>query len=432
MSVWPGPNAAIGESTRALLDRIAALSAISDETAALTRLFLSPSHRRAADLVREWMSEAGMAAEIDDAGTVSGRYEGSEPGLPALLLGSHIDTVRNAGRFDGTLGVLVAIAAVGLLFRQGRRLPFAIEVLAFGDEEGVRFPTTFAGSRAVSGGFDAASLAGCDAEGITLRQALTDFGCDPLKIPDIARRPDDVLGYIEVHIEQGTVLQDAGQALGLVSGISGAMRVLIHLEGESGHAGTLPMKGRRDALCGAAEMILAIETIATQSAVFATVGTVSASPGAVNVVPGASSFSLDIRAQDDDLRRAVLADILRKCAAITERRGLTLRTEVLYDEQTTFCDRGLLAQLRDAMVRQHIPPIEIASGAGHDGLAVAELCPIAMLFVRCKDGISHRPEEYVSPEDIETATSVLFDTLIDFRPIASGAGLSVDDGPLGA
>jgi allantoate deiminase len=378
------------------------------------------------------MVEASMAAGIDDAGTVSGRYEGNAPGLPALLLGSHIDTVRNAGRFDGTLGVLVAIAVVGMLAEKSRRLPFAIEVLAFGDEEGVRFPTTLAGSRAVSGKFDETSLEECDADGVTLRQALTNFGCEPLKIRDIVRRPADVLGYIEVHIEQGTVLEEAGQAVALVSGISGAMRLSLHVEGESGHAGTLPMKQRRDALCGAAEMVLAIELMATRSNIVATVGRLSASPGAVNVVAGAANFTLDIRAQDDDVRRAVLADILGQCAVIAKRRGLTLRDEVFYDMQTTFCDPGLMARLGEAMARQDIPPIEIASGAGHDGLAIVNLCPIAMLFVRCKDGISHRPEEYVSPEDIETATAVLFDTLIGFTPCDSGIDLSALDGTSGA
>jgi allantoate deiminase len=275
-------------------------------------------------------------------------------------------------------------------------------------------------------------LEGCDADGVTLRQALTGFGCDPLKIRDIARRPVDVLGYIEVHIEQGTVLEEVGQAVALVSGISGAMRLSLQVEGESGHAGTLPMKQRRDALCGAAEMVLAIEAMATRSNIVATVGMLLASPGAVNVVAGAASFTLDIRAQDDDVRRAVLADILDQCAVIAERRGLTLRDEVFYDVQTTFCERSLKARLGEAMARQDIPPIEIASGAGHDGLAIVNLCPIAMLFVRCKDGISHRPEEYVSPEDIETATAVLFDTLIGFSPSASGVDLPASDGTSGA
>lgn len=357
-----------------------------------------------------------MAAHIDDAGTVVGRYEGSAPGLPALLLGSHIDTVRNAGRFDGTLGVLVAIEAVARLSRQGRRLPFAIEVLAFGDEEGVRFPATLSGSRAVAGIFAEETLEGRDADGVTLRDALTAFGCDPRQIPAIARKKADVLGYLELHIEQGTVLQEAGQPLGIVSGISGAMRLSFQVIGESGHAGTLAMHRRRDAMTGAAEMILAVEKIAAgRSNVVATVGNLSAAPGAVNVVAGAVDFTLDLRTQDDLVRSEVLADIRGRCHAIALRRGLRLRDEIFYDQQTTYCDDSLKSSIGEALERHGFPWIETASGAGHDGLAIAALCPMAMLFIRCKDGISHHPDEHVDAGDIEMSVMVLVDILTTYR-----------------
>ncbi|MBB4002035.1 MAG: allantoate amidohydrolase [Aurantimonas endophytica] len=396
---------------------VADLATITDESGRLTRLYLSPAHRRAADLVRERMEEAGLAASIDAAGTVIGRYEGRRPGMPALLLGSHIDTVRDAGRFDGTLGVAVALAVVAELARQERRLPFAIEVLAFGDEEGVRFPSTLAGSRAVAGSFATSTLAERDAEGITLGEALRSFGCNPAAIPAAGRRPEDVLGYVEIHIEQGRVLEQADQAVGLVSGISGALRLGLKVAGVSGHAGTLMMPERRDALCGAAEMVLAIEEIArSRTNVVATVGRLAAEPGAVNVVPGTAEFTLDLRTLDDAARQRVLNEMLRRCAAIAGRRGLELDHETFYDQPTTFCDAALKAGLANALAGIGLEPIEMQSGAGHDGLALAALCPMAMLFVRCTDGVSHHPDEDVSEDDIQMACAVLAEFLRAFEP----------------
>ena len=396
---------------------IAALAAISDEPGRLTRLYLSPAHRRAVDLVRERMEAAGLATAIDAVGTVIGRYEGSRTGLPALLLGSHIDTVPDAGRFDGTLGVAVALAVVADLARRNRRLPFAIEVMAFGDEEGVRFPSTLAGSRAIAGNFAFPSLAERDAEGITLGEALVGFGGDPSTIAAAARRPQDVLGYVELHIEQGRVLEQAGQAVGLVSGISGAVRLGLTVTGDGGHAGTLTMPERRDALCGAAEMVLAIEKCArSRPDVVATVGRLVVEPGAVNVVPASVAFTLDLRTLDDTLRDRTLGEILRACKAIARGRGLGFEHETVYDQPTTHCDAGLRAGLADTLAGFGIDPIEMPSGAGHDGLAIASLCPVAMLFVRCKDGVSHHPDEDVSGEDIGTACAVLANLLETLQP----------------
>ncbi|BDA85744.1 Zn-dependent hydrolase [Aureimonas sp. SA4125] len=400
-----GDAAAMAAEAMALIEDLAA---ISDEPGRLTRLYLSASHRRAADHVRAQMIEMGLATSIDAAGTVVGRYEGSRPGMPALLLGSHIDTVRDAGRFDGALGVAVALAVVANLARRNRRLPFAIEILAFGDEEGIRFPSTLAGSRAIAGSFDLSTLADRDADGISLADALRAFGSDPAAIAAAARRPQDVLGYIEVHIEQGRVLEHANQAVGLVSGISGATRLGVTVEGVSGHAGTLTMPDRRDALCGAAEMVLAIEDVARGcEQVVATVGRLVAEPGAVNVVPGKVAFTLDLRTFRDAERRRVLGEILERCDAIAGRRGLELHHEVFYDQPTTVCDRALKAGLAATLSRLGLDPIEIQSSAGHDGLALAALFPMAMLFVRCKDGVSHHPDESVSPADIGTAGVVL-------------------------
>lgn len=394
------------------------LAALTDEPGRITRLYLSPAHGRAVDLVRARMAEAGLAVSVDAAGTVCGRWEGERPGLPALLLGSHLDSVRDAGRFDGPLGVAVALAVVGRLARSRRQLPFAIEVLAFGDEEGVRFPSTLAGSRALAGIFDESTLRQRDANGITLAEALVAFGCDPAAIPGVARRRGDALGYVEVHIEPGRVLERAGQSLGLVSGISSAARLRFTVEGVSGHAGTQEMSERRDALCGAAEMILAIERIAAGCpGVLATVGDLAASPGAVNVIPGRVGFPLDIRSETASRRDGALAAIHAECRAIAARRGLRVTSETVHDEPATLCDPTLKGRLAEALVRAGLEPIEIASGAGHDGLAIAHLCPMAMLFVRSEGGLIHHPGEQVRGSDIRAACAVLDDFVTYFKAV---------------
>lgn len=354
-----------------------------------------------------------MTSFIDGTGTVVGRYDGEAPDSLTLLLGSHIDTVRDAGCFDGTLGVAVAIAVVSHFARAGRRLPFALEVLAFGDEEGIRFPTTLAGSRALAGTLGAEALEARDADGITMREALTAFGCDPKDIPLAARDPRQVLGYLELHIEQGTRLEEADLPVGLVSGISGAMRLSIEVEGKAGHAGTLAMDSRSDALCGAAEMVLAIEARAQAlGGLLATVGCIQVRPGAVNVVPGAATFTLDVRAFDDELKRSTLTAMLAEAGDIALRRGLRLRHRIEYDQATTQCDASLLKHFSTEMERRRLQPIYLASGAGHDGLAVADLCPIAMLFVRCRNGISHHPAEEVENSDMETAALILLGAIL--------------------
>ena len=272
-----------------LMARLDELSAFTSEEGWLTRLYLTPAHKEAALRVMGWMEEAGMAARLDAVGNVVGHYEGSRPGLPALLLGSHIDTVRDAGKYDGSFGVVAAIAAVAELDRRGERLPFAIEVLAFGDEEGVRFPSTIAGSRAVAGRFDPATLDLTDADRVRLGAALAAFGGDPAGIPETARRPEQVVGYVELHIEQGPVLEAMSLPVGVVTAINGASRFRIEVTGTAGHAGTVPMRLRKDALAAAAEMILAVERRAagaTETGLVATVGRIEALPGAPNVIPG--------------------------------------------------------------------------------------------------------------------------------------------------
>jgi allantoate deiminase len=399
------------------IDRLDTLAGFTDEPGQLTRLYLSPAHKAAALQVLAWMREAGMKARIDAVGNVVGRYEGVEPGLPALLLGSHIDTVRNAGKYDGNLGVIAAISAVSALHRRFERLPFAIEVLAFGDEEGVRFPVTLNGSRAVAGTFAPAALEVRDADGITLDEALERFGCDPAGIADAARRSSDVLGYVEVHIEQGPVLEAEDLPVGIVTAINGASRFTIEVSGVAGHAGTVPMHLRQDALAAAAEMVLAVERIAQEtSGIVATVGKLEALPGAVNVIPSGAKLSLDLRSPSDALRSEAVARIKHQFHAIAERRGVSVQLTPCYDEPAATCAPELVDQMAASVERLSIRPLRLPSGAGHDGLAMIALCPIAMLFVRCKDGISHNPAESITAPDADTAIHVLEDFLRHLTP----------------
>ena len=412
-----------------VMARLGHLARFSSEPDALTRRYLTPEHRGAAELVAGWMREAGMTASIDAAATVVGRYEGCPEGhreghharqgagAPALLLGSHIDTVRDAGRYDGTLGVVTAIEAVARLHAAGERLPYAIEVLAFGDEEGSRFPVTLSGSRAVAGTFDMATLDAVDPDGVCLRDALVAFGCAPETIPLIARRSADVLAYCEVHIEQGPVLEAQGLPVGIVTAIAGGSRFKVAVEGVAGHAGTVPMRLRRDAVCAAAEMILAVETLAAGTeGLVATTGVIAADPGAVNVIASGAFFTLDIRSDDDTVRRDAIARLDDRFRDIARRRRVGVEIRRTYDQRATPCHPALMAQLEAAVARAGIAPLRLTSGAGHDGLAMRALCPIGMLFVRCRGGISHNPAESITAADAGVASAVLLDFLRRFDP----------------
>ena len=414
MATAPGDSPAPGSR---LMRRLDALCRFSADEGSLTRLYLTPEHRAAAEQVTAWMREAGMTVSLDAAATVIGRYEGQEPGLPALLLGSHIDTVRHAGRYDGMLGVLVAIEAVAALHAAGLRLPFAVEVLAFGDEEGVRFPVTLTGSRAVAGGFDPSALESRDAEGVSLREALHRFGVDPAAIPTLARRPDQVLAYLEVHIEQGPVLEAEGLPTGIVTAINGATRFVAEIGGTAGHAGTVPMHLRRDAVAAMAEMVLAVERLALEEPdLVATVGQVTASPGAVNVIAAGARFTIDIRSPRDALRHAACGRLRDELSTIAARRGVSLSLRPTYDEAAAPCDPALIEALEGASLRCGLRPFRLPSGAGHDGLAMARLCPIGMIFVRCEGGISHHPAEAITEADALAALRLLLETLQHLQP----------------
>lgn len=399
--------------------RIDELAAISESPDHLTRVFLSAEQRLASDLVLGWMRDAGMEAHIDAIGNVVGRYEGVRPGLPTLILGSHLDTVRDAGKYDGMLGVITAIACVAALNRSGRRLDFAVTVIGFSDEEGVRFGTTMLGSEAVAGTFDLNRLERVDGSGLTMAQALKAYGLDPERIGEAAMRREDVLAYLEFHIEQGPVLEGWGLPIGCVTSISGATRYEVTIGGEAGHAGTVPMMARRDALAAAAECILAVETrCAGEPGLVGTVGRIEAGPGAINVIPGNAVFTIDVRAPEDAQRLAAAEDVQRQLDAIAIRRGVTLTARKIYDMAATPCAPWLMTQIDAAISGEGITPFHLPSGAGHDGMAMIAIADIGMIFLRCAGGISHNPAEAITVEDAETGARVLLRFIEGFRASA--------------
>src|SRR5712671_6359101 len=398
--------------------RIDALGAISETPDHLTRIFLTPEHRAAADLLLSWMREAGMRAHLDAIGNVCGRYEGERPALPCLMLGSHYDTVRDAGKWDGPLGLITAISCVATLHKKGRRLPFAIEVTGFADEEGVRFASTLLGSRAVAGTFDESVLGVKDEAGVSMRDALTKFGLDPDHIGAAARARSELLAYVELHIEQGPVLEALRLPVGVVTAIAGATRLAASLTGMAGHAGTVPMLLRRDALAGAAECIVEIEEFCRtdQDGLVGTVGYIHALPGATNVIPGRVSFTIDIRSASDAHRKLAVADIVRRIENIAKRRKLVLQLDVTHENRTVPCAPWLKRQVSEAIAGEGYPVFELPSGAGHDGMAMIDIADVAMVFVRCRGGISHHPDEHVELADGDAGARVLLRLIENFRP----------------
>ncbi|MEA2915291.1 MAG: allantoate deiminase [Bradyrhizobium sp.] len=401
-----------------IVGRINRLAAISETPEHLARVFLTREHRAAADLILSWMVEAGMHAHLDAIGNVCGRYEGDRPGLPCLMLGSHYDTVRDAGKWDGPLGLITAISCVADLRKRGRRLPFAIEVTGFADEEGVRFASTLLGSRAVAGTFVESALGVKDAAGISMRDALVQFGLDPDHIGAAARARSELLAYVELHIEQGPVLEGLNLPVGVVTAIAGATRLAASLTGMAGHAGTVPMLLRRDALAGAAECIVAIEEFCRtdEGGLVGTVGYIHAMPGATNVIPGQVSFTIDIRAPSDAHRKLAVTDIVREIEAIAKRRKLVLQLDVTHENRTVPCAPWLRSQVAEAIAAEGFRVFELPSGAGHDGMAMNDIADVGMLFVRCRGGISHHPDEHVEVADADAGARVLLRLIENFRP----------------
>lgn len=392
-------------AARRVMARCDALAEISESGQGLTRVYLSPEHLRANARVGEWMQAAGMTVWQDEVGNICGRYEAAQPGAPALLLGSHLDTVRNAGRYDGMLGVLSAIETVQWLHDRQRRLPLAIEVIGFGDEEGTRFGITLLGSRGITGTWPDSWPTHPDGNGITVAQAMSDVGLDASQIARAARNVSDIVAYLELHIEQGPCLEQEDLALGVVTAINGARRLNCCFTGEAGHAGTVPMAHRKDALAAAAEWMVFIEhtTREQTSPLVATVGTLSCAPGAVNVIPGEVNLSLDVRGPEDAPLEALLSTLLTQAEAIALRRGLAFSVQEYYRIAATACDAGLQQALSHAVETVQGRSLALPSGAGHDAIAIAERWPVGMLFVRNHRGISHHPAESINETDVAPA-----------------------------
>lgn len=392
------------------MQRADILGGVSEEPDRLTRRFATPAMQSVNQIVAGWMREAGMQTRQDAIGNLIGRYRGSgEQQLNAtLLLGSHLDTVRDAGRYDGPLGVLVAIACVQRLHAANKRLPFDVEVLAFADEEGLRYSTAYIGSKAYAGSFDPAYLNLTDADGIPMSRAIKEFGGDPDEVVSGARPNSALLGYCEVHIEQGPVLEREGLPVGVVSAIAGQSRFRVAMRGEAGHAGTVPIEMRHDALAAAAEFVLAVESLARVTpGLVATVGQLDVEPGAGNVIPGRVTLSLDVRHQEDAQREEACGQLQASAYEIGKRRGVALACSPLQASPAVHCSPELSDKLARAVAAAGYPAYRLPSGAGHDGVVMSALCPIAMLFVRCGGGVSHNPAESVAAEDVAAAIEVM-------------------------
>ncbi|HYO51114.1 MAG TPA: allantoate amidohydrolase [Chloroflexia bacterium] len=424
-----------------VMQRADILGSISEEPDRLTRRFATPAMRQANELAAGWMREAGMSVRQDNIGNVIGRYEewgtrggglgirdqelGNEqsqplaphtsplvphtsPLAPTLIMGSHLDTVRDAGKYDGPLGVLVAIACVERLHELGERLPFAIEVVAFADEEGLRYHTAYLGSKVLAGSFDPMHLELTDEDGVTISEAIRAFGGNPSALAHDNHSREDLLGYCEVHIEQGPVLEAEGLPVGVVSAISGQTRLTVLFKGEAGHAGTVPMRLRRDALCAAAEFVLAVEGLARErEGLVATVGQASVEPGASNVIPGHVEMSLDVRHMDDTIREQACGQLREQAEQICARRQVILNWQHLQSSPSVRCASHLTAILTQAIETAGYTPRYLPSGAGHDAVPMSGLTDVAMLFVRCKGGVSHNPAESVAVEDVAVAIEVM-------------------------
>jgi allantoate deiminase len=385
---------------RAVMERCDILAACTEEPGGITRPFATESMRRVNELVRGWMSEAGMTITRDHIGNLRARYEGLGSGV--LLLGSHLDSVRDAGRYDGPLGVMVAVAAVQALHDAGTRLPFAIEVLAFADEEGLRFGATYLGSRALAGRLGEDDLRCQDPDGVTMAQAIRDFGGDPERIGDDRWRAERPLSYVEVHIEQGPVLEGLDLPVGVVSAINGQSRYELTFTGEAGHAGTVPMDRRRDALVAAALFVTVVDQ--NEPDLVATVGKLSVRPGAANVIPGEVTLTLDVRSPRDSQRREWCEKFLGVAEEIGRRRNVGVTVVPISERAAVQCSPRISALLQQAIGEG---AVAVSSGAGHDGVYMSEITDIGMLFVRCKGGVSHNPAESVEEADVAVAIDVL-------------------------
>jgi N-carbamoyl-L-amino-acid hydrolase len=410
-----GGGAGQGAFGKRIIELAGRLAQWSESADGLTCTYLTPAHRKVAAELRDLMRAAGMTAEIDGVGNVVGRYAAADPAAKTLIVASHYDTVINAGNYDGRLGILTGLVAVEHLHRTGRRLPFHVDVIGFAEEEGVRFSAHYIGSSAIAGRFDMRVLQHRDAGGQSVADVIHKAGFNPEAIPSLGRQAQSLLGYLEVHIEQGPVLLQEGLPVGIVTSIAGTIRYGVTITGMAGHAGTVPMLGRRDAAAAAAEIVLYVERrCAAAPTLVGTVGRLAVPGGAINVIPGRCDLSLDIRAADDATRDAAAADVLAEIERIAKRRKVTVEIKEIQRGPAVPCSPDLQAQLATAVERAGIPPRYLPSGAGHDAVSFSGVTDIAMLFVRCGNGgISHSPLETITAADADIATRILLDVLVN-------------------
>ena len=400
------------------MKRLDALAAFTEVPGELTRRYLSPAHIQAMEQVKAWIVAAGMSARTDPLLSLFGRYEGTSPGAPAIMLGSHLDTVVDAGRYDGALGVLAAISVVEELNRRSERLAHAIEVAAFGEEEGSRFSAHILTASALIGAVEPELFDLEDSGGISVRTALKSAGGDAKAYKACARAKGEIAAYLELHIEQGPVLESKGLPLAAVTALNGSTRALVTVTGFAGHAGTVPMDVRRDALTAASEMILAIERLGCgETELVVTVGRIKALPGAQNVIPGHVEFTIDMRSPSDALRKGAYAGLQRQLREIAKKRGVGVAIDTFQENPATALDERVINAAADAIAACRHEPLRLASGAGHDAGVMARHCPSGMIFLRCKGGISHNPAESITAQDAGLGVAAMLEAvrLLDSR-----------------
>jgi len=394
------------ERAKKIMAQINELAAISEDTNGITRLFGTPAFLQGSNKVLQWMKRTGLDCRIDNIGNVRGRWVSKNNNAKTLVIASHIDTVRNAGKFDGPLGVLMGLDIVEHIIQSGIELPFHIELIAFSDEEGVRFHTTYLGSKVIAGSFETALLAKKDDSGTSLQEVIEKMGADASQLAADAIAPGNWLGYFEIHIEQGPVLYEKNIPAGIVTAIAGQKRAAVVFKGTAGHAGTVPMSMRNDALCCAAAFILETEKLALNKKIVATVGKLHITNAASNTIPGEVTCSLDLRSADEAMAAAAYEQLKDTCITICSKRNIIPEWKLVQQTAPVLCDADLNALLARSVKEAGYEPIEMVSGAGHDAVAVSLVSPVAMLFVRCFKGISHNPMEDVELKDMAAAIKV--------------------------
>lgn len=397
----------MGQSAMALLDEAAAYS---EPGPGVTRVLGSKEHLGLLTVMRTWFERAGARVELDGAGNLVGRWAGADPSARTLIIGSHQDTVRQGGAYDGIMGVVVPLVVMQAMYDEGHQPPGPVEIVAFSDEEGARFSSTLVGSTALAGTFDPDMLRATDRDGVPLEEALRDLGADPSDISQAARDPDRVSGFLELHIEQGPVLEHANLPVGIVTAITGIERHKVRIQGKAGHAGTTPMDLRQDALLAASYLVQTVNRLCTETDnLVGVVGELHVTPNAVNVIPSAVDLTIELRSPDSTLRRQKRQSLMTELNALMARLGVSWTTELSYEQAEVSCSPVIQAALAASVGREGLTSRYLFSGAGHDGLAMASLTDIGMLFMRCRDGLSHHPDESVTVDDMDVAARVIRD-----------------------